>query len=419
MAHFKRSIIAIPSATFAIIFSLTGAPTVAFGATSAELQQQLDSTQEKLNELYSSAEQAENDLVTVKNNLAKTQRDIKDAKSQIEKTKAELIGLQSELDAVVSEQYKGGGASLLSPVLSSNDFSSLLSNIYYANKVANYQESVISKFKQLQQTLEEKSMQLERNEAKQERLVASQQLKSDAAEKAASEAQAYYDSLSVEFQEKIAEEEAAAREKARQEAEAQSAAALAAAEQQNAAQQRGNSSTSSDSTAVSSGDSSSSADGGTAQTPPAPSTGGGASNSSNSSSPATPSKSMTPSYSSGVASFVARAQSIIGSGYSYSGYRWTGSTSTSVFTCSGVVDYALGLGPKSNSPEGLYRKVSIITDVNQLKYGDLVFFNTSRWCGHVGIYIGGGMMIDSIPGAGVGIRSLDYIDGFIGGGSIV
>lgn len=119
---------------------------------------------------------------------------------------------------------------------------------------------------------------------------------------------------------------------------------------------------------------------------------------------------------------VNRAYSIIGSGYSYSGYYWSGSTSTSWFTCSGVVDYALGLPSHSNSPESLYRKVgsNLTTNRSNLNYGDLVFFSTSgRWCGHVGIYIGGGMMIDSIPNGGVAIRSLDYIGNFIGGGPIL
>lgn len=85
-----------------------------------------------------------------------------------------------------------------------------------------------------------------------------------------------------------------------------------------------------------------------------------------------------------------------------------------------MIDYALGLRTNSNSPESLYSKVSITKDVSKLKYGDLVFFSYgSRAVGHVGIYIGNGMMIDSIPGAGVGYRSLSYIGNFMGGGSIV
>lgn len=121
-----------------------------------------------------------------------------------------------------------------------------------------------------------------------------------------------------------------------------------------------------------------------------------------------------------------RAYSIIGSGYSYSGYKWTGSTSSSYFTCSGVVDYALGLSSWSNSPQTLYNKVGsrMKYSVSQLNYGDLVFFtlHDGRSVGHVGIYIGNGKMIDSIPNGGVQIRNVTFIAGsdyrdFVGGGS--
>ena len=121
---------------------------------------------------------------------------------------------------------------------------------------------------------------------------------------------------------------------------------------------------------------------------------------------------------------VQRAYSVIGSGYSYTGYKWTGSTSTSWFTCSGLVDYAMGYGPWSNSPATFRSKVRHLTyDVNSLSYGDLVFFKSGSRISHVGIYIGSGKMIDSIPGAGVGIRSITYIAGsdyrdFAGGGPI-
>ena len=121
---------------------------------------------------------------------------------------------------------------------------------------------------------------------------------------------------------------------------------------------------------------------------------------------------------------VQRAYSVIGSGYSYTGYKWTGSTSTSWFTCSGLVDYAMGYGPWSNSPATFRSKVRYLTyDVNSLSYGDLVFFKSGSRISHVGIYIGSGQMIDSIPGAGVGIRSIAYIAGsdyrdFAGGGPI-
>ncbi|WP_133119509.1 NlpC/P60 family protein [Bifidobacterium primatium] len=116
--------------------------------------------------------------------------------------------------------------------------------------------------------------------------------------------------------------------------------------------------------------------------------------------------------------FVKRALAVIGSGYQPSGYVWTGSTSTSSFTCSGLVDFALGYPSNSNWPEKYYAMVSNkTTDISQLKYGDLVFFHyAGRSPGHVGIYLGNGMMVDSAPGGGVQVRGIG--SSFMGGGTL-
>ncbi|MBE6469329.1 MAG: hypothetical protein E7001_05105 [Coriobacteriaceae bacterium] len=413
MAHFKRSHIAIPSATLAIVLGLSGAPLAAYGATSTELQQQLDSASEKLNALYMAAEHANDDLVTVRNKLDQTKQDIADTTAQIDVTKQKLAELQDDLQTVVSDQYKGSGLNLLTLVLSSSDFNSFLSNMKSATKVAEYQEGVISESKDLRATLEQQQASLKEDEQKQEALVADQQAKANAASAAAAEAQSYYDSLSDELKQQIAAEQEAARQKAIAEAEAQAAQAAAAQGASAPAQTQASSNAGAPAGAAPSAPAASTGNGG--------SHGGAASSSTSSSSgSSSTSGSSSGSPSSSASSMVARAQSIIGSGYSYSGYRWTGSTSSSYFTCSGVIDYALGLRTNSNSPESLYSKVNITKDMSKLKYGDLVFFSYGpRAVGHVGIYIGNGMMIDSIPGAGVGYRSVSYIGNFMGGGSIV
>lgn len=56
-----------------------------------------------------------------------------------------------------------------------------------------------------------------------------------------------------------------------------------------------------------------------------------------------------------------------------------------------------------------------VTDPNNLKPGDLVFFGSSPTnTGHVGISLGGWEMIDSVPDGGVQRRTL--YDSFVGGG---
>lgn len=416
MAHFKRSLTAIP--VFGLSFALVAGlgPVPALAATSAELQQQLDSASEQLNSLYSAAEQASNDLITVNNELESTKQQIQETEAKIAEEEQQLAAYQSELSDLVSTQYKSGGsASIVSVLLNSGSFTNLISNLHYADKAAEHKQDVIASTHELMTSLEQSRADLEEQKAEQEKLVADQQEKADAAAAAAYDAQAYYDQLSDELKAQIAAEEEAARQAAAEEA--------ARREQEQGgngggADTGGSTGGTTDNGGTSGGGNTgggggnTSGGGGNTSSGGGNTGGGGSTGGGSSSGPTTSASNM-----------VARAQSIIGSGYSYSGYYWSGSTSTSWFTCSGVVDYALGLSSHSNSPESLMAKVKArgtwTTSVSELKYGDLVFFTTSRYCGHVGIYIGGGEMIDSIPGSGVGYRTLSYIGGFIGGGSIV
>ena len=289
--------------------------------------------------------------------------------------------------------------------------------MHYADKAAEHQQNMITETRELKESLEQKKTDLEEQQKKQEELVAEQQEKSDAANAAVAEAQGYYDQLSTEVKEKIAEEEEAARKKAEEDARAQASAI------QQQGQQSGNNGGSAGGNGGSAGNGgSSSGNSSSGSSSSGNSSGSSSSGSSSSGGSSSGSASVTPSGS--ASAMVQRAYSVIGSGYSYTGYKWTGSTSSSWFTCSGLVDYAMGYGPWSNSPATFRNKVRYLTyDVGSLSYGDLVFFKSGSRISHVGIYIGGGQMIDSIPGAGVGIRSLTYVAGsdysdFAGGGPI-
>ena len=421
MAHLKRSLYAIPAVGLSFVLALGGCPVPAIAATSAELQTQLEAATKQLNTLGAAAEQAGNDLATVTSELEDTKAQIEQTQSDIEEEQKQLEVNQSELGVLVSDQYKTGGASVVTLLLSSGSFSSLISNVHYADKAAEHQQNMITETRALKESLEQKKTDLEEQQKKQEELVSEQQKKSDAANAAVAEAQSYYDQLSTEVKQKIAEEEEAARKKAEEEARAQAAAI------QQQAQQSGNNGGSSggDSGSTGNGGSSSGNSSSGNSGSGGSSSGSGSSTSSGSSSGGSSSgggASVAPSGS--ASAMVQRAYSVIGSGYSYTGYKWTGSTSTSWFTCSGLVDYAMGYGPWSNSPATFRSKVRYLTyDVNSLSYGDLVFFKSGSRISHVGIYIGSGRMIDSIPGGGVGIRSITYIAGsdyrdFAGGGPI-
>lgn len=432
MAHFKRSHVAIPTATFALVLGLglAGVPMNAYGVTSAELQQQLDAASEQLNRLYSQAEQAGYDLQSVQSALQATEDSIVQTEAEIKEEQAQLALLQKELGILATNQYKGGSLSLFNLLFNADSFDSLVSSMRYADKAAEHQQGVIAQSKELQESLAAKKASLEADKVKQEKLVSDQKVKANAAAAAASDAQAYYNQLSDEVKAKIKEEQEAAREKARQEAEeARKKAELEAQQQAQQRPQQGGSNGSGGSTSQgggTTGGSGSTGSGGGSTGSGGGTTGGGSTGSGGGNQGGGSGGGTTGGgnhTTSGAAqTMVNRAWGIIGSGYSYSGYRWTGDPNSSWFTCSGVIDYALGLGSNSNSPESLYYSVGsrLTTDRSKLAYGDLVFFrHAGRRPGHVGIYIGNGQMIDSIPGAGVGVRTLDFIGGFMGGGPIV
>ena len=397
------------SAALVVTLGLATVPVSAMAATSEELQAQLDQASQQLMSLYGEAEQAGYDLDNVTRDLNNTNDQITDLEGQISEQQAQLVTKKSQLCDILASQYKmGDETGLLSLILSSDSFGDLVSNIHYANKISEQKQGAIKEVRELQESLEQNKSSLEEQRTQQEQLVADQQAKADSANQAAAQAQAYYDQLSDEVKQKLAEEEAERRAAAEKEAQEAAAAAKKKAEEEAASNQNNASNSSNGGNSSNSNSNSNN------------SNSGGNSNNNSNSGGGSNNGGGTPAPSGSASAMVSRALSVVGSGYRWSGYVWTGSTSSSAFTCSGLVDYALGLPTNSNSPESYFGSVRYITsDVSALNYGDLVFYTyAGRYPGHVGIYIGGGQIVDSCPGGGVQIRSVYYPGTFIGGGPI-
>lgn len=117
---------------------------------------------------------------------------------------------------------------------------------------------------------------------------------------------------------------------------------------------------------------------------------------------------MTLSYSS---SGSGSAHDAINAGYQYVGktkYVWgSSSPSNGGFDCSGFVSWAFGQAGYSlpSSTAGL-STVGKKVDYSNIQPGDLVFFDTYKTNGHVGIYIGNGQFIGSQSSTGVDIASM-------------
>nr|WP_110929183.1 C40 family peptidase [Bacillus massiliglaciei] len=111
----------------------------------------------------------------------------------------------------------------------------------------------------------------------------------------------------------------------------------------------------------------------------------------------------------------ANVSAAISAGYKYIGnstYKFGGGRTASDiangrFDCSGFVSWAykqagVNLTPQTDSMKNQGRTVP----ASQMKPGDLVFFDTYKKDGHVGIYVGGGKFIGSQSSTGVAIANM-------------
>jgi peptidoglycan hydrolase CwlO-like protein len=383
---------------------------MAYANSKAELQKQMETAQNTIAALSSQAEFAEYDLLTVENEIEETNALIDELNSQIPETQGELDVVKGELAHIVADSYKNGTPTLLDVFLNTVSLDDLVLRIEYANKVAQYKRGVIDEVKGLTGALHQQIIDLEVQRASKEELLAQHQQRLEAVRLAVEAAETYYAGLSEELQQMIAAEQAA------QQAAAEAAARAASANAQRAAAaiaaERARQSAAAASGAA--GEESQVA-GDAAPIELSPEEISGIYSN-------VPGVDYAPfEISEDVITFVTNAFTIVGGGYSWSGYNWTGNTFTSTFTCSGVIDFARGFPARTNSPESLYEEVGsrMVFDTSLLNFGDLVFYAyADRYpTGHVGIYIGDGQIIDSVPNGGVTIHDVNYMT-FVGGGPI-
>lgn len=395
----------VTAVTAGLLFATS--PTAAIAASSSDLKAQLQQAEAQTAKYQ---EQATNAFAE----LEQLQAQLEDTRAQIASTQEEVSQKQTELDAAqetlagrVSSNYKTGGVSLISILFDSSSFEDLVSRIYYANRVAESDAKVISQVQGVQAELAAKQTELESQQEEQQGLVDDAQAKAGEIQSALEQQQAYVNSLSSEVQEALAAEEAQRR------AEAEAAA--------NAGGNAG-SSNSGSSNAGSSNSGSNNAGSGNAGSGNA-----GSNNSSNGNSGSHSSGNQD--FGSGVSAAIAAAKSQLGVSYSWAGNAIPGQE----FDCSGLVWWAYkkaGISIPRGQRMSNGRGNSMIgwcldgggwtTDQSQLQAGDLMFWGGGvNSTTHVGMCIGGGLMIHSNWG-GVEIASVYYSSGsFVGGGPIV
>lgn len=393
----KRLVVTVVTA--GLLFATS--PTATLAASSSDLQAQLQQAEAQTAKYQ---EQANNAFAE----LEQLQAQLEDTRAQIASTQEEVSQKQTELDAAqetlagrVSSNYKTGGVSLVSIIFDSSSFEDLVSRVYYANRVAESDAEVISQVQGVQAELAAKQNELESQQEEQQRLVDDAQTKAGEIQSALEQQQSYVSSLSSEVQEALAAEEAQRR------AEAEAAAnAGGNAGSNNSGSNNSGSSNNSGGNSGSNGNSSS----------------GSNSNSGSHSS-------GNQDFGSGISGAIAAAKSQLGVSYSWAGNAIPGQE----FDCSGLVWWAYkkaGISIPRGQRMSNGRGNSMIgwcldgggwtTDQSQLQAGDLMFWGGGvNSTTHVGMCIGGGLMIHSNWG-GVEIASVYYSSGsFVGGGPIV
>lgn len=345
-------------------------------AALADAEYRYEQAVAQLNYLNDQVFQAEIVYNQITDDLNATIQSIADLQADIEQRQVELAEAQDVLAERVAASYRAGNASMLEVLLEATDFDDLLTRVYYAGKISDSDAQIIQTVKDIKAQLEADQAALREQQATQEQLLAEQAAQIEVLNSQVYAAESYAASLDSEVQALIAQrnaEIAAAAEAARIAAEEEAARQAAEAAAAASGTGGGDYSDSGDSGYTSSGS------GGSSYT--------GTSSGSN-------------------AGAVGNAYSLIGTSYS-------------TLDCSGLTSTAYGgsIPHSSSSQYSLVVSNGNLVGASGLSAGDLVFYERNGSIYHVGLYIGDGMIIDSIPSGGVQVRDLYFCDGFCGGGS--
>lgn len=339
--------------------------------TMSSLQSNLTETQNALKELNTQIAKVDQAIEDNRKMISQTEEEIKKSEEQVGTLQAEIDQLEKEIEArneILKErarmmQESGGTISYLDVIFGAQSFSdfinrvSAVSTIMEADqKIIDEQAKAINQVKEKQDTIQETLTELK---GKKEELVVMQGQIEDQ--------KAQNDALKAALQSK--------EQKTLADIEDLKASMLAAT--------------------------------------PAVSTTSTASSSSTSNSKST--ASVAASIPTSSPKVTGSLSTVINAGYKYIGnsvYVFGGGRSAydianGRFDCSGFVHWAFAqAGVSVGSSTSALRHQGSAVSVSDMKPGDLVFFNTYKTDGHVGIYIGGGKFIGSQSSTGVGIANM-------------
>ena len=341
MNKFGRRILAALITSSLVVTPVFAAPSVDdLQKSKASAQSEVNSLQSQLQSIVSKITQLEADLTTKGEEIIQAQADLEQAQED-EKTQYAAMKLR------IKYMYEAGDATALESLVSSEDFSDLLSKAEYVQSVHGYDRDKLEEYVATKQKIADLKEQLETEQSQLESMQTEYETEESNLTTLIDSKQAEVADLDSQIQEaaeKAAKEEEERQKKAEEERQKQLQAAS-----QNSTTTNGNSGNSNSSSRSNS-------------------------NKGNSSSS---SSSSSGSYVSG--STVSRAYSALGKPYVW------GAAGPNSFECSGLVSFCLtGRYSHTQSSSDFVG----LTKVSNPQPGDICVR-----VGHVGVYIGGGQMI--------------------------
>lgn len=341
MNKFGRRILAALITSSLVVTPVLAAPSVDdLQKSKASAQSEVNSLQSQLQSIVSKITQLEADLTTKGEEIIQAQTDLEQAQED-EKTQYAAMKLR------IKYMYEAGDATALESLVSSEDFSDLLSKAEYVQSVHGYDRDKLEEYVATKQKIADLKDQLETEQSQLESMQTEYETEESNLTTLIDSKQAEVADLDSQIQEaaeKAAKEEEERQKKAEEERQKQLQAASQNSTTTNSNSGNSNSSSSSNSNKGNSSSNSSSSSG---------------------------------SYVSG--STVSRAYSALGKPYVW------GAAGPNSFDCSGLVSFCL-TGRYSHT----YSSSDFVglTKVSNPQPGDICVR-----VGHVGVYIGGGQMI--------------------------
>lgn len=396
-----------------LCLGLLGALVMPSGASAQDdvesLRARAASLADELEDLEREASIADEDYLQTLDQLETLYTEINITEDSIGEAQARVDEAELQASEFLVAEYMDAGSAAGLVAVSTADVNQSVNQQVLLGSLRGNREQLSDELAASRADLDDRKSELADKQSEVESVKADQQAAKERLDSSVNRSRELYDQANGELQEAIEAERQrreaeAARRAAAEAAEreaAQAAAAQARAAQQAATQRSGTSTTVAPAPAGRSGNSAA------APAPAAPSAPGPAP------APPPPPPPPPPPTSGGAAGAIAAAKTQIGLMY-----RYGGSSPSTGFDCSGLMMWSwaqvgVGLPRTSRAQFAATQRISM----SQMQPGDLVFYGSPVY--HVGMYVGGGMMIDSPrTGKAVSIRPVGYVGRVSGVGRV-